>query len=221
VRPEVERDQRHSINAVADTWDQWLAPLTNCRDLRRGEGTDEPALQLLDQIGFMDYVAVGASGRPALIAMRVQFEPLIYPSHTIRYTRQTGTVTEFRKWRAALAEEDPLLPTWVIQVYVSRKGGRPYRFMQGAAVRGRPFGHYITSAGLPVQAAPDGNTFLIAWWEQMRKAGVEVQELHSAVRANSHVAAVQAVLAPHRERHGYRPGMIWNPYTSGYAWPAS
>lgn len=171
---EVARDMDRAMHAVAATWRQWASRLIGAVKLHRVEGDAHPLLQALDRMGFTDYIGQTDAGF-IKIAMRTQFPPHAYRSHTVRTDRWTGVPTEWPKLREAFGNEDSAeLPTWTVQIYVSNDG---LTFTGGGAIRTRQFVEWLieNEAQLPRRTSPQ--EFMIAWWAWLRRDLIEVRTL--------------------------------------------
>jgi hypothetical protein len=172
--PEVERRAKQAAHAVAATSAQWLARLTGCVRLHDIGFCDNPVFQLLDQFGFTDYVGETARRSPRRIAMRAQFRPWLFASHTIREELPSGARTELAKLLDTLSEEPQELPSLHVQIYVSEDGTE---FIGGASVRSVPFVQWLSGAWERLEFRYSPEKFRIAWWRQMRRAGLAVESL--------------------------------------------
>jgi hypothetical protein len=170
--PEVERKAKQAAHAVAATSARWLARLTGCVRLHRTEFSDNPLLRLLDQFGFTDYIGETAQKGLRRIAMRAQFRPLLFASHTIREELPSGAPTELAKLLSALSDDPQQLPSLHVQIYASEDGTE---FIGGASVRSVPFVQWLSGAWDRLESRYSPEKFRIAWWRQMRSAGLAVE----------------------------------------------
>ena len=175
MRDDVARDMRHSIHAVSATWQQWSRTLTGAVELHPAEGDSHPVLRMLDRMGFTDYFGRTAHGI-VKIAMRAQFPPHRYATHTVRTDRWNGVPTEWPKLREALANGDEAeLPTWTVQIYVSKDG---LTFIGGGAVRTQPFVEWLVQHEGELDRRTSPEEFMIAPWAWMRRDGLEVRAVN-------------------------------------------
>lgn len=140
------------------------------------EVTDSPFAKQLDTLAGIDAWQISNDRLLRGIASRIQYEPDIYESFTIRTSLPSGRDTELQKRLRAIKELERgwLFPALTIQAYLTKDHAE---FIQAAIVRTRDLilqAKEKCDQGIDVKPAPGGNRFVIVWWKELLQAGIKV-----------------------------------------------
>lgn len=146
----------------------------------------ETTAHLLDtQVGLDGFQILG-SGLICGVSCRMQPDTRAWDTFTIRYSRATGAETEFAKRMASILHPCPNLvqPRWIIHGYYDKQRDV---LLSVAAIRTYDLmlymNRYKNEDEKRVQkktVAVDGNTFIVAGWQQLARDNVKVHQWHRA-----------------------------------------
>lgn len=139
--------------------------------------TASPFAKKLDTLAGIDAWQVSNEMMLRGIASRVQYEPDVYPTFTIRASLPSGYNTELQKRLKAIEELQRgwLFPTLTIQAYLSEDHTR---FIQAAIVKTKELileAEKKFKRGMDIRLAPDGREFVVVWWRELQDAGIRVE----------------------------------------------
>lgn len=113
------------------------------------------------------------------IASRVQWVEKSFNSHTIRYARRTGQNYEWQTLCLAI-DRGGVYPEWMIHGYVHKASGNPLavgmaRTRDLIAFLRQVGEHYFEERHMLRENPEDGTLFIVAYWDAMERAGVDLQ----------------------------------------------
>lgn len=141
------------------------------------EAQSSPLAQMFDQYSGVDaiHIVKGYHHSPKMrgVAIRCQYGNA-WNSFTIRYSRSTGTTTEYIKRREAIYGDGGFwYPYLTIQIYAN-KLKESNRFFSCGIIRTKDIYDYIEENFdkiLQKVNPQDGNIFLVIFWNELEKAG--------------------------------------------------
>lgn len=170
------KDLERARLAATKHWPEY-AEACGGGSLQPVEGEHGEISPLLDQIAGIDYLVRLPGGGVRSLSMRVQFEPLLYASFTIRESRRTGRLTELPKKLAAV-DQKTMISDLTVQLYVSKDSTRLIGWgviSTAMLLRFIKLNTMQDDVFFNKRKAPDGNWFLVVWWEWLRDAAISVE----------------------------------------------
>ena len=142
--------------------------------------TDDAMKEYLDRLAGIDLWVINDDKGITGLASRIQWGARAWNSFTVRRTRVTGAATEWEKRRTAMASQGQYIyPYWSCQAYITvrpnRVNGRLAscgQLLSMGLARTEDIFDYLEHAQVAHREThSDGNTFFVAWWNQMQGAG--------------------------------------------------